>query len=95
MRKVIITVQTTPQQFPVTTVPAGISVTLGTFEPVVVNKAPYLVIFNEVPEGEYTITAQAIDAEGLPLGEAIETTITVAPNFINVDIPSSISVEIV
>lgn len=95
MRKVIITVQTTPQPFPVTTVPAGISITLGTFDPVVVTKAPYLVIFDEVLEGEYTIIAQAIDADGLALGEAVKTVITVAPNFINVDIPASISVEIV
>ncbi len=94
MHTVTVTVAVSPVSFPAGTQPAGIRVTLGTLAPVVVVAAPYVATFSDVPAGDYPIVAQAVDTSGKALGDAVNASVTVAPDAVQVDIPASISVQV-
>lgn len=50
------------------------------------------VTFPNVPADSYTVTAQAMDATGAPLGTAVSTTITItAPATISLNLPSAVT----
>ena len=99
-KTVVVTIATTPQQFPAGTVAAGIRVSLEaagvTIAPAVVSSAPYNATFADVAPGDYTVTAQAIDAAGNPLGAPVTGSVSIpadaAPAVI--DIPASLSIQV-
>jgi hypothetical protein len=99
MHKVVIVLAIAAQSFPVGTTSRGISVSLGNSSQnvgfsEVLTAAPYSVTFDDVPAGDYVATAQAIDADGNPLGAAVTANIIVEPDAVQVDIPASISVTV-
>lgn len=94
MHSVIVSVNTTVQQFPAETVAAGIEITLGT-STVFVRQAPYKATFDNVVAGEYVVTATAKDIDGLAIGAVVTASVTIAPDVVNIDVPSSISIEVI
>ena len=67
-----------------------------TIAPAVVSSAPYNATFADVAPGDYTVTAQAIDAAGNPLGAPVTGSVSIpadaAPAVI--DIPASLSIQV-
>jgi predicted phage tail protein len=96
MATVIVSVATSPVAFPSTTVPAGIVITLsGGIAPQTVTAAPYSASFSDVAPGTYTASAQAVDASGNALGAAaVSAEFTIAAPDVNVDIPSTVTVQV-
>ena len=91
---VIVTVATTPPTFPAGTVRGGIIVTLSGIAPVTLAAAPYVATFADVPAGDYSVTAQAVDAAGAALGAPATATVTVPSGEVSIDIPVSLSVQV-
>lgn len=89
-----VTVVTTSQDFPAGTVGAGIVVTFGKFAPVTLATAPYNTVFSDVAAGDYTISAQLVDASNAPLGAAITGTVTVQPDAVKLDVPASFQIVV-
>lgn len=95
---VAVSVATTPQSFPAGTVSGGIVVSLGAFPAQTLSAAPYVATFAAIESGDYTITAQAIDSAGAPIGAAVSYPLTIAPDApatVEIEIPASISVSVV
>ena len=97
MRNVTVTVATTPtpsDQFPGQSW-GGITISLGATIPEQKITAPaYSAMFADVPAGTYTMTAQAIDTAGNPMGPAVtgECIVTdLAALVVNIDMPAGIS----
>jgi len=78
MSTVVVTVVAQAQQFPAGTETAGIKVSLAGFPEQTLTAAPYVAEFADVGPGEFAITAQAVDKEGNPLGEAITGSVAIA-----------------
>jgi hypothetical protein len=78
MSTVVVTVVAQAQQFPAGTSTAGIKVSLAGFPEQTLTAAPYVAEFADVGPGEFAITAQAVDAEGNALGEAVTGSVTIA-----------------
>jgi hypothetical protein len=95
-KTVIVTIAHGTQEFPAGTLSGGINVTLNN----VVNNipsTPYVTTFTDVPAGTYTVTAQAVDPGGNPLGTAQTATVTIpadAPATVMIDVPGSVSVVV-
>ena len=78
MSTVVVTVVTQAQQFPAGTESAGIKVSLAGFPDQTLTVAPFVAEFADVGPGEFTITAQAVDAAGNALGTAVTGSVTIA-----------------
>lgn len=85
----------------------GIEITLSTASHVVDSKvvsvAPFSATFEGIEDGDYTISAQAINVNGTPAGAQIYDTVSVkaaTPDAVNtvtaaeVDVPSSLSITV-
>lgn len=97
MSTVIVSVATQPVAFPSGTVPAGIVISLsgGAIAPQTVNAAPYSASFTDVAPGQYTASAQAVDASGNALGAAaVSAEFTIAAPDVSIDIPQTVSVTV-
>ena len=96
MSTVTITVASQSEQFPAGTVSSGIVVTLAGHDPVTLTSAPSVATFANVADGEYAITAQAVDASGVALGAAVTGSVTVAtaPATVSIDVPASLTVTV-
>ena len=92
--QVKITVATVLTSFPADTSFQGVRIALGNLEPIIVASSPYEAVFYDVEAGEYPVTAQALDMNSAALGEQISTTASIFPDALNIDIPSSISVQV-
>ena len=95
LHTVTITIEASSQSFPAGTQPAGIKVSLGALAPVMLTAAPYVATFEGVEAGDYVTTAQAVDVNDAGLGDAITAACTVAPDAVNVDVPTSMSIAVV
>lgn len=106
MKTVVVSVATSVSQFPAGTAPAGLMISLSdpAYAPQHITTAPYAATFSNVAPGSYTASAQAIDANGVALGDPItSTSFTVAADdaapvesaaTVSVDVPSAISVTV-
>lgn len=97
MSTVIVTLETVATPFPAGTVAAGISISLsgGAVPAQTVTAAPYTASFADVAPGSYTASAQALDANGQPLGAAaMSAEFTIAAPDVSVDVPSTVTVAI-
>lgn len=90
MTTVTVQVATTPQLFPAATVAGNlrISVTGQPDQDVTGTSAVF-----DLPAGDYTATAQRLDAAGVALGAAVSQVFTV-PADVSVDIPAAITVTV-
>ncbi|MBN3757248.1 hypothetical protein G3N95_30200 [Paraburkholderia sp. Tr-20389] len=96
MANVIVTVATQQQAFPAGTAAAGIVITLvgASVAPQHISAAPYSASFSDVAPGTYTASAQAVDANGNPLGAAaVSAEFTIAAP-VMVDVPQTVSVTV-
>ena len=92
-RDVLVDVATVKQDFPAGTVPAGIQITISGLPGKMATTAPYSAVFAGVPDGDYTATAQAVDATGAALGSPQSVPFSVVtPATVSVDVPQSVTV---
>ena len=98
---VIVSAASQAQAFPVGTKSTGIQFSVqgngSAIAPITIAGAPYVATFQDVPAGDYTITAQAVDATGAAIGAPVTVQQTIAPDApttVSVDIPSSVSVQV-
>ncbi len=93
-REIDVTVASTP--FPEGTRPAGVRVSISgptMIDTQTIAAAPYKVtVPSGLADGDYAVTAQAIDAEGKELGAPVTSTFSVKS--VMVDIPQSIAVVV-
>lgn len=97
MSTVIVSVATTGQQFPASTVSTGIVITLvgAAVAPVHVTAAPYTATFTDVTPGTYSASAQSVDQNGAPIGAAaVSEPFTVSAPDVTIDIPQTVTVAI-
>lgn len=97
MANVIVTVATQQQAFPAGTAAAGLVITLAgaSVAPQHVTAAPYTASFADVAPGTYTASAQAVDANGNPLGAAaVSEAFTIAAPDVMVDVPATVTVSV-
>lgn len=94
MHTVVVTVATSSQSFPAGTVSGGVRITLEGQPFVLVASAPFVGTFDNVAPGQYSVSAQAVDANGADLGALVTGSVTVAPDAVQVDVPASISVQV-
>ena len=97
MATVVVTLETQSQNFPAGTVAAGIVVSIvgASVAPVHLTAAPYSATFADVPAGSYSANAQAVDANGNPLGAAaVSAQFTIAAPDVAVDVPTVLTVSI-
>lgn len=97
MSTVIVAVETQSQQFPSTTVSAGVSISLsgGAVPAQVISAAPYSATFADVAPGTYTASAQAVDAAGNAIGAAaVSAEFTIAAPDVSIDVPSVVNVTV-
>ena len=107
MRKVLVAVAVVAiaaSVFPVGTVSGGIRISLTPLSvgisapaPITVAAAPYEAQFADVIAGDYTVTAQAIDTGGNPLGDPITQNYTVVDEPVEgppIDIPTALTITV-
>ncbi len=96
MSTVIVAVETQAQQFPSTTVSAGVSISLsgGAVPAQVISAAPYSATFADVAPGTYTASAVATDSAGNPLGTPIVSVEFTVAAPVSIDVPSVINVTV-
>lgn len=95
MTTVIVNVATSQAQFPAGTVAAGIIIAIAGFSSQTITAAPYSATFDGVPPGSYSVTSQAIDSNGNPLGALISSeAFTVAEPDVTLDVPATITVTV-
>jgi hypothetical protein len=104
---VTVSIVTEQHEFESNVVSGGIRVSLGDSRVQYLAAAPYDVVFANVEAGDYVITAAAVDANGVVLGDPITGSVSIAadvaepevkevvvPNVI-IDVPTSLSVTVV
>ena len=91
-KTVIVTVATSPVEFPAGTVSSGIKVSMqltgGTLVSQTLSEGPFVATFVGVEAGEYTITSQAYDANGIVLGSpasVVQVIAADAPNTVKIN----------
>lgn len=97
MATVVVSLETQSQNFPAGTVAAGIVITIvgSSIAPQTVTAAPYSATFADVPAGQYSASAQAVDSNGNALGAAaVSAQFTVAAPDVAIDIPSVVNVTV-
>ena len=100
-KTVIVTVATTPAEFPSGTVSSGIKVSMqltgGALVSQTLSEGPFVATFVGVEAGEYTITSQALDSTGATLGIPVSVMQVIAadaPNTVRIEVPSAVTVVI-
>lgn len=95
-KTVVVTIETQEQQFPAGTVAAGILFTLsGAVAPTqLVTAAPFTASFADVPDGPYTVQAQAVDAANGPIGAAAVSAEFVIASDVSIAIPSVVTISL-
>jgi len=96
-KTVVVSVETTSQQFAAGTVAAGVSISLsgGAAAAQLVSAAPYSATFSDVAPGTYTASAQTVDASGNAIGAlAVSAEFTIVADTVGSDIPSIVSVSV-
>ena len=102
MSSLLVQVASKSQLFPAGTVAGGIQIgVVGSagspvIAPQVITSAPYNATFNNLPVDAYTITAQALDGNGKPLGAAVsvvQTVLASAQAEVSIDIPSAVTAQ--
>jgi hypothetical protein len=99
LHTVKVDVATATMPFPAGTPAAvGIQVSLAnaTFSApsVLLSADPYTTTFVDVPAGDYTVTAQAVDATGAAIGTPVTAFATVAPDTVAIVTPTGLTVTV-
>jgi hypothetical protein len=103
MSSLLVQVTSKSQLFPAGTVAGGIQISVvgsvgsAAIAPQVITSAPYNATFNDLPADAYTITAQALDGNGKPLGAAVsalQTVLASAQAEVSIDIPSAVTAQV-
>ena len=85
MAKVVVTVALAVRSFPVGTAAGAIKVSLGPDMFLEQEQGPF--VFEDVPVGTYTVTAERVGADGARLGDAVSKSFVVVATSTDIQVP--------